>query len=79
MDSRGLTIWLGYIEDISYRRITEGIIKDVECLLIRTHKPPLNKACTEGYDRRDKLKIVNKNFPLLYENVEVSGGYIEFW
>ena len=76
LNIHGLTIWLGYIEETSYKRITEQIIKDVECLLIFTHQPPYNTHCTSSYTGRNNLKVENQGCPYLKPCVKVERGYI---
>jgi len=42
-DDKGLVIWLGYVDDSDYLRITNNIIRDVEAL-IRYHEPSWNTS-----------------------------------
>ena len=59
-DKNEIKIWLGYIVESDYERITEEIIRDVECLLICGNKPLDNTQCKDNYTGRDNLKIKNK-------------------
>ncbi|MHB1755749.1 MAG: hypothetical protein ACYCT6_09960 [bacterium] len=54
-----IKIWLGYIVESDYERITEEIIRDVECLLICGNKPLDNTQCKDNYTGRDNLIIKN--------------------
>lgn len=73
---QGLTLWLSYIEKTDFRRITEQIIKDVECLLIFTHKPSYNTHCKFSYAGRDNLKVKNRGCPFFKSCVKVERDYI---
>ena len=59
-DENKIRIWLGYIDESDYERITEEIIRDVECLLICGNEPLHNTQCRDNYTGRDNLKIKNK-------------------
>jgi len=61
-DRRGLYLCLGYIdkEETTYGRITQQIIKDVECALINALQPPYNTQCTNSYTGRSGLEIYNR-------------------
>ncbi len=59
-DENKIRIWLGYIDESDYERITEEIIRDVECLLICGNEPLDNTQCRDNYSGRDNLKIKNK-------------------
>ncbi len=72
----GLFIWLGYIIETSYRRITENIVRDVECLLIYTNQPSCNKQCKMNYTGRDNLKVRTKGCKLLRRCVKVEKGQV---
>ncbi len=76
LDNIGLVIWLGYIIKSSYRRITERIIRDVECLLIYTHRPSYNTQCVANYSGRDSLKIVNKGCKYLRPCVMIKNNKV---
>lgn len=56
----GLYVCLGYITESTYGRITEQIVKDVECALIYHFQPPYNTHCTSSYKGRKNLTIYNK-------------------
>ncbi len=58
-DENKIRIWLGYIDESDYERITEEIIRDVECLLICGNKPLDNTQCKDNYTGRDNLIIKN--------------------
>lgn len=60
-DEKKIKIWLGYIDDSDYERITEKIIRDVECLLICGNEPKDNKQCRDNYAGRDNLRIKNNS------------------
>lgn len=60
-----VNIWIGYISHTSYIRLTEQIIKDVECLLIFKNKPLWNTLCKASYTGRSDLKVISRGFPLL--------------
>jgi hypothetical protein len=60
-----VTLWIGYITYTTYVRITEQIVKDVECLLIFKNKPLWNTQCKAEYTGRPDLKIISHDFPLL--------------
>lgn len=65
LDSGKLSIWLGFIEETDFGRITEEIVKDVECLLIYVNQPSLNKSCKESYTGRDNLMVLSDGCPYL--------------
>ena len=76
--SIGLSIWLGYIIETDYRRITEQIVKDVECLLIYTHQPSYNTQCMANYTGRNNLQVKNRGCPLLRRCVKIEGWSIYY-
>lgn len=61
-----ITIGLGYISYTTYKRITEQIVKDVECLLIFKNQPLWNTQCKSSYTGRPDLKVISHFCPLLY-------------
>lgn len=71
-----LIIWLGYIVDIDYKRLTKNIVKDVEALLIRYHEPNWNVSNVKNYTGRDKLIVINDMFPLLEKYLRVERDHI---
>ena len=74
----GLSVWLGYIVETDYGRITEQIVKDVECLLIYIHQPSYNTQCKSSYTGRNNLKVRNRGCPLLRRCVKIEGGMIYY-
>ena len=76
INSSGLSIWLGYIAESDYERITKQIVRDIECLLIYAHQPSYNTQCTSNYTGRDNLKVKNKGCPMLKSCVKVEEGEI---
>lgn len=77
LDARKLSIWLGFIEDKDFRRITEKIVKDIECLLIFSNQPLNNISCKKKYNGRDNLAVLNSGCNCLIncikcENDEIS-------
>jgi hypothetical protein len=68
----GLSIWLGYIMETNYRRITEQIVKDVESLLIYTHQPSYNTHCKSNYTGRNNLKVKNSGCRLLRHCIKIE-------
>lgn len=59
----GMSIWLGYIEDCTLKRITKPLINEIESLLIHKHQPAHNVKEKNSYYARANLKIVNTNCP----------------
>ena len=76
LDSDELVVWLAFIKSTDYERITEQIVKDVECLLIFTNKPSLNTQCMSSYAGRYNLTVKSKGLPLIKACVKVERGYI---
>ena len=76
LEARGLSVWVGDIVESDFGRITEQIVRDVECLLVITHRPILNTQCTKSYRGRDNLMVENRGCPLLRSCVKVEGGRI---
>lgn len=72
ISTNGLTIWVGSIASSSYERITEQIVRDVECLLIFTHQPSLNTQCTETYSGRDNLRVRSRGHSIIAICVKVE-------
>ncbi len=66
-----ISLWLGYIEEYK-GRITQNLIKDVECALIFVHKPQYNSQCVREYTGRGSLVIKNLNCPFLYSSIEID-------
>lgn len=68
---QGISIWLGYIDyqATTYQRITRGIIKDTECLLIRIHQPTYNTSCINNYTGRWNFRVVSRGSVLFYYRV----------
>ena len=64
LDSEKLSIWLGFIKN-DFDRITEQIVKDVECLLIHVNQPELNEQCKKNYTGRDNLMVLSQGCPYL--------------
>ena len=65
----GLSIWLGYIVEMSYGKKSEQIVKDAEGILISTQKPSLNIQNVDAYYGRQKFVVYNSNCPYLDEKV----------
>lgn len=76
LDPEKLTIWLGYIIATNVGRITEELVRDIECLLIYTHQPSLNTQCKSSYTGRDNLEIQNRGCILLKSYVKIEKGII---
>ena len=76
--TQGLSIWLGYILKMDYGRITEKIIKDIECLLISTHQPSYNTQCMSNYTGRNTIKVKNSGCSLLKRCVKVENVKIYY-
>jgi len=76
LDSGKLLIWLGFIEDTDFRRITEEIVRDTECLLIYTNQPPLNTSCKESYAGRDNLMVLSDGCPYLIKCIKCENNEI---
>ena len=72
----GIDIWLGNITESDYVKITEQIVKDVECLLIITNQPKLNTQCKKNYFGRDNLKVISSGRALLIPCVRVENNHI---
>lgn len=69
-----IKIWLGFIESTNYGRITELIIKDVECLLIHLNQPILNIQCKSSYTGRDNLMVRSKGCGLIKPCIKIENG-----
>ena len=78
ISTSGLSIWLGYIIETDYGRITHQIVRDIESLLIFTHQPTYNTQCMTNYTGRDNLKVKNRRCKLLRPCVKVQGGRIYY-
>jgi len=76
LDSEKLSIWLGFIEDTDFGRITEEIVKDIECLLIYINKPSLNTSCKESYAGRDNLMVLSDGCPYLMNCIKCEDDEI---
>ena len=75
-NSKGLSIWLGYIDKISSKRLTYKIIRDVEALLIKYHEPIWNRQNIRNYNGRDNLDVKNEGLHLLDDHLHVKGDHI---
>ena len=78
INTTGLTIWLGYLdnEQTTYGRITEQIIKDVECLMINTNEPTYNTQCIESYRGRCNFKVKTTGCQLIRRCVKCENNRI---
>ncbi len=65
-------IWIGYIENTNYSKITKSIIVDVECLLIHLNQPTLNKQCKSSYTGRDNLIILSTGCALIKPCIKIE-------
>ncbi len=72
INTAGLSIYLGYIAESDYGRITEQIVRDTECLLIYVHQPSYNVQCTANYTGRDNLKIKNRGCNTLRPCIKIE-------
>lgn len=78
INTTGVTIWLGHVAEYSHKRTSLEIIRDVECLLIKAHKPPYNTQCNVSYTGRDSLKVTNRMCPLLKQCIKADGENINY-
>lgn len=70
--AKGLTIWLGYVKKTDYEQIGEKLVKDIECLLIFTHQPPINTQCTSEYTGRKTFTIKNTGCEFLKKQCDAK-------
>ena len=71
-----LSIWLGYIQKMDFKRISKAIVRDVEALLIRFHRPWYNVSSTKNYNGRDKMIVNNLGCNFLESYLRVNGDLI---
>jgi len=78
INTTGLSIWLGYLNSdaTTYSRITEQIIKDVECLMIYTNQPICNTQCKENYTGRCNIKVRTSGCPLIRKCVRCENNRV---
>ena len=74
----GLSIWLGYIDDkyTTYRRITNQIVLDAECLMIRTNQPTKNSQCKVNYTGRCNFKVKTSGCYLIRKCVKCENNRV---
>ena len=70
--SKGIQIWIAKLILPYNNRVSEKLIRDIECLLIFSNQPPKNVQCKMNYTGREFIKIHNKNFPFIKSNIQFS-------
>ena len=70
LDSDEVSIWVGYIKDSDYEKISKELVRDIECLMIYYDKPEYNTLCKENYTGRDNLEISSEGCPFLETYIE---------
>jgi hypothetical protein len=76
LDEEEIDIWLGFINKTTFERITEKIVKDVECLLIFWNKPEYNTQCIKKYPGRDNLMVKNQGCQYIDPCVKIKDDEI---
>ena len=68
LNTKTLGIFIGYIEDMTYEKISEQIVADAKNLMIYVYQPEHNTKGKESYSGRAGLQIQSKE---LFEEVSV--------
>ena len=76
VSKEALRIWLGYIQKMDYKRISKSIVRDVEALLIRYHRPWYNVSSTKNYNGRKTLIVKNTGCNFLVSYLRVDEDFI---
>ncbi|WP_299456839.1 hypothetical protein [uncultured Microscilla sp.] len=71
-------IFIGYINDMTYERISKQIVADAKCLMIHLYQPEYNTQCKKSYTGRLGFEIISND---LFEEIStISCGDDEsFW
>lgn len=64
-----VNVWLGYITDCSFQRISSQIIEETESALIHAHQPHWNTKEKSTYYTRNNLTIISNGCPFLYPKI----------
>jgi hypothetical protein len=78
LNVQGLSIWLGYVNysKSTFTRLTEQIVLDAECLMIKTNLPSLNVQCKETYSGRSNFKVKTSGCPLIRRCVRCENNVV---
>jgi len=72
LDTRGLSIYLGYVSYKSFSKISNLIIRDTESMIIFKNQPSLNTQCKFKYTGRVPFRVISHDCPLLKKTVEIN-------
>jgi predicted GIY-YIG superfamily endonuclease len=71
-----ITVWLGTLNYVSFARISEQRVRDIEALLIFLHQPPDNTQSKMSYRGRSNLVVRSRGCPLLEQEIAVREGIV---
>jgi hypothetical protein len=69
--THGLSVYLGYISNSSFKKISKYIIRDTESMIIFKNKPKLNTQCVKNYTGRIPLRVISHNCRYLKKTVQI--------
>lgn len=73
-ETHGLQIWLGSLSYIHKEKISDELIRNLECLMIFRNQPTINIQCKKSYTGKGHIMIHHKGMSLMKKRIHFNSN-----